>query len=70
MVGMHVRLQCVDQRQLQLLQQSRIAARLLIDRIDQHGLARPSVGEQVGVGRGVRIEQLAKDQHRPSLPRL
>ncbi len=60
---MDMGLEGVEELQIQLLQQRDVAAQLLVDRIDDHGLARLAVGEQIGVGRRFRIEQLTKYDH-------
>src|SRR5207248_10762098 len=40
-----------------------IARRLLEHGIDEYGLARVAIGEQIGIGRRLRIEELAEYQH-------
>ena len=62
-VGVDVGLQGPEQPQAQLLHERRVAPHLLEDGIDQHRLARFGVAEEIGVGRGLRIEQLPEDQH-------
>ena len=63
-IGMHVRVERRDELQLELVDQRRIASRLLEHRIDQHrGFAAP-IGEQIRICRRLRIEELAEDQHR------
>ena len=49
---------------LQLLDQRRIAPRVLEYRVDQYRRACGAITQQVAVGAGLRVEQLAKDQHR------
>jgi hypothetical protein len=60
-VGMHVRFEREFELQAQFLDQRRVAPRVLEHRVDQHRLARERIGEQVGVGGGLRIEQLAEN---------
>ena len=43
--------------------QRNVAADLLEHRIDQDSFARNRAAQQVGVGRGGRIEELAEDEH-------
>ncbi len=64
-VGVHVRLERPAQLEAQLLDERRVAPRLLEHRVDQQRLAAGGVGEQIGVSRGLRVEQLAKN-HRGS----
>lgn len=49
-----------QQRQAQFAQQRLIAPHLLEHRVDQQRLATGAVGQQVGVGRGDGVEQLAE----------
>ena len=66
-VRVHVRLERPGELQAELRHQRRVASRLLEHRVDQHRLARARVREQVGVGRGLRIEELAKDHYQPAM---
>src|ERR1700720_3697467 len=52
------------EREIQLPQQRRVTADVLEHRIDEHGLAGASLAQQVRVGRRLRVEHLAEDQHR------
>jgi hypothetical protein len=63
MVGMDVGFQGPEQLEPQLLQQRGVAPCLLEHRIDHHRLAVVAIGEQVGVGRGLRVEELSEYQH-------
>ena len=65
MVGMDMRLERHHQVQTEFAHQRAVARHLLEDGIDQHRLAALVLGEKVGIGRGLRIEELA-EQHRPS----
>jgi hypothetical protein len=51
------------QHEVELVHERGVAARLLEHRVDQHGLARARIPEQVRVRRRLRVEQLAEDQH-------
>ena len=66
MVRMDVGLERHHEEQVDLADQRDIAPRLLEHRIDEHRLARARVGEHVRVGGRLRIEELAKDEHRYS----
>jgi hypothetical protein len=53
-------------RQPQLLDQRRVARRLLEHRVDQDRRARPArpaIAQQITVGRGLRVEELPEDKH-------
>jgi len=63
MVGMDMGFERVGEPQAELGDQCRIAPHLLEHRVDQHRRACAAVAQEVGVGRGLRIEQLTKDQH-------
>src|SRR5881392_417999 len=58
MVGVDMGFQDVDEAQAELFDQRRVAAHLLEHRVDDDRRSATAVGEQVGVGRGRRIEQL------------
>ena len=59
-----------DQAQFELGDQLRVATDLLAHGVDQHRLARGLVGEQIGVGGGLGIEELAEQHERfTPLPR-
>ena len=60
-VGVDVGVQGAGERQLQLLQHRQVAFDRLDDRIEEHGLPGLRVGEQVGVGRGLRLVELTED---------
>jgi hypothetical protein len=49
-VGVHVRLEGVDQPQPELLEDREVGVDLLDDRVDEHRVARDGIGDQVGVG--------------------
>ena len=69
MIGVDVSLKCRDELKPEFLNKCGIATRLLEHRVDQHRLLCPAIAQQVGVGRGLRIEQLSEDKHRLSLVR-
>ena len=69
MVGMDMGVDNLHQLQVQLLQQPDIAVGFLEHRVDQQRLAAGAACQQVGVGRGNRIEHLPKN-HRNILPSL
>ena len=60
-VGVHVGVDRLDQLEVKLLDQAEIAVDLLEHRIDDHGLAAAAAGQEVGVGAGYAVEQLAED---------
>jgi hypothetical protein len=62
MVGMGMGVEAGHQADAELLNQREITGVLLIDRIDQHPLAGGPIGEQVGEGARVGVEQLAEKQ--------
>ena len=62
-VGVHMRIQGGHEPQAQLAQQGAIALLVFEDSVDDHGLARLAVAEQVGVGGGNGVEELAEDEH-------
>jgi hypothetical protein len=61
-IGMGVGIDGLDQPDIEFAQQLQISIHLLQDRIDDHGLAAGPFGQQIGVGAGVQIIELAK-QH-------
>ncbi|MGH7046544.1 MAG: hypothetical protein ACREE2_09195 [Stellaceae bacterium] len=70
-LGLDMSLRRIDEAQPQFGDQRRVAPHVFAHRVDADRLAPLPVGEQIGVGRGRRIEQLAKDRHRraPAQPR-
>src|SRR5258705_5143067 len=68
MVRVDMGFQRAHQAQLEFAQQRRVPTRLLKDRVDQYRLATAAVAEKVGIGGGLRIEQLPEYQH--STPRF
>ena len=62
MVGMDMGFQRVEELQAQFLDQGRVAPYLLEDSVDEHGLTAFAAGQQIGVGRGLRVEQLPEDE--------
>ena len=66
-VGVQMGVDRLDQPQVELLDQLDIAVDLLQHRIDDQSLAAAPAGEQVGVGAGDAVEQLAKDHGGTSL---
>ena len=65
-IGVNMGLQGIDQLEAEFSQQGRVAAHLFVDRVDQNRLARAAVSQQVRIGRGLRIEELAKKHLRRS----
>ena len=59
-VGVDVGLEHRHQLEAELVQELGVALVLLQHRIDEHRLAR--VGEQIGIGAGVSVEQLAQHE--------
>ena len=58
---------CVErilEAEVQIFQHRHVALHSGIYGIDQHGLLRVDVGEQVGVRRGHRLEELAEERRR------
>jgi hypothetical protein len=62
-VGVDVRLERAHELEAQLGEQRAVARGELEHRVDQHGFLRLRVAQQVGVRRGLRVEELAEDQH-------
>src|SRR5690242_16317307 len=58
-----MRLERIEQLEIKLADQRGVARSLLEDGIDDHRLACFPVGEQVSVGRGLRVEELTEDEH-------
>ena len=67
MVGVHVRLERELQAQAELLDQRRIAPRLLEHRVDEQRIARALIRQQIGISRGLRIVELAEYHRRLTL---
>ena len=55
---MHVRVERVHEHEVELADEREVSLDLLEHRVDQHGLTRLFVREQVCVRRGVRVEEL------------
>ena len=70
MVGMDVRLQRVHETELELAQERHVPIHVLAHGIDEDGLPRPLVGQQMGVGRGLRVEELTEDHDSSSAAAL
>ena len=66
MVGMDMGFERVDELQAELGDQRRVAPDLLEHRVDDDRGPARAVAEQIGVGRGWRVEELPKHQHRPT----
>ena len=60
-VGVQVRVDRLDQLQVELADQLQVAVDLLQHRIDDQRLAAAPAGEQIAVGAGDAVEQLAED---------
>jgi hypothetical protein len=70
MVGMDMRVDGLDQTQVQLTKKLEIAVDLLEHRIDDQGLATAAAGKDVTVGAGCLIEQLPENhESAPIIPR-
>ena len=63
MVGVNMGFERRDQIEAEFAEQRRIPPHLLEHRIDQHRRTARPVAEQIGIGRGLRIEKLSKNQH-------
>src|SRR5205807_58691 len=68
-IGVNVRLERGDELQFQLADERGVAARLLENRIDQYGLARLDVADEIRIRRRLRIEELAEGEHRRAIIR-
>ena len=66
MVGVQMRIHGLDQLEVELAHELKIAVDPLQHRIDDQRLAAVAAGEQIGVGAGRGVEQLAKDHRAPS----
>ncbi len=60
-IGVHVGVYGLDQFEVELFEQLKIAIDLLQHGIDDQRLAAFTAGEQIGVSAGDRVEKLAKD---------
>ncbi len=60
-VGVQVGIDRLDQLEVELADQLQIAVDLLQHRIDDQRLASAAAGEQIGIGAGDAVEQLAED---------
>ncbi len=69
MIGVKMGVDRLDQPEVELVDQLDVAVDLLQHRIDDQRLAAAPAGEQVGVGAGDAVEQLAKDHGGTSLER-
>ena len=67
-IGMEMRVDRFHELEVELADELEIAVDLLQDGIDDQRLAAASAGEQIGVGAGYAVEQLAEDHDRVSLP--
>jgi hypothetical protein len=63
-VGVHVGVDRLDELEVELPHQRKIAVDLLQDRIDDQRLAAAAAGEQIRIGAGRLVEQLAEDHGR------
>jgi hypothetical protein len=61
-VGVHVRVDAVLEGESQVLDELRVPVRGLDDRVDEHGLPRGRVGQQVGVGPRLSLEELPEQE--------
>jgi hypothetical protein len=60
-IGVEVGVHRLDQAQIQLADELEVAVHLLEHRVDDQRLAAAAAGEQVAVGAGDAVEQLAED---------
>src|SRR5262245_33954182 len=67
MVGVHMRLERQLEAHAELLDQRRVAPRLLEHRVDEQCITRGGVGQQVGIGGGLRVVELAEYHPRRTL---
>ena len=65
MIGVEMGVHRLHQAQLKLVQELRVALNAVQHGIDDQRLAPGVARQQVGIGAGNRIEQLAKDHARP-----
>ncbi len=65
MVGVHVRLERIAQREAKLGEELAVPLHVLEHRIDEHRVAGLLVGEEVGVGAGGPVEELAEEHGVP-----
>ena len=63
MVGMDMGFQGGPQGQAEFAQQRAVAPGLLEHGVDQHRLPAAGIGQQIGVGRRLGVEELAKEDH-------
>ena len=63
MIGMDMGFERRDQPQTQLADQRHIPPDLLEHRVDQHRLTAWAIAQEIGVGRGLRVEQLTEHKH-------
>ena len=63
-VGVQMRVDGLDQLELELAHELEIAVDLLQHRIDDQRLAALPAGDEIGVGAGNAVEQLAEDHQR------
>jgi len=61
-VGVGMGVDARHQGDAKFLNQREITGVLLEHRVDQHALATGRVGQQIGVGAGIGVKQLAKEQ--------
>ena len=62
MVGMNMGLQRELQLEAQFAHERAVSRRLLKHRIDENGFAPVAIPQQIGIGRGLRIEELSEYQ--------
>ena len=63
MVGVDVGVEDVGEGEVELVDELEVAVHLLDHGVDQHGLARGGIADEVGVRRGLGIEELAENHH-------
>src|SRR6202012_3931766 len=68
-IGMQMRVDSLDQLEVELAQQVAIAIGLLQHGVEDQGFAAGAARQQIGVGAGNAVEELAKD-HARLLPRF
>ena len=63
-IGMQMRVDRLDQFQVELAHELQVAVDLFQDRIDDQRLAALPAGEKVGIGAGRAVEELAENHSR------
>ena len=64
MIGVQVRVDRLDQPEVEFPHELQVAVDLLQHRIDDQRLAAMAAGQQIGIGAGRAVEELAEDHAR------